>query len=687
MSRRRKGVPDRGGSERTITKGNTMIKQISLVMAVGLVAACGGGGSESSNPFVEPPVVIDEPSVVIEPPVVIEPIEPPVVKSQMSRPSDCLTVGTSTGDPLRKYVTCDGVLISHGVSYPYDADNTEIALIDILVVFDTKMTDLDGLTKEEFVQREFDFANKVFVDSGVFIELQVAGIEMVTVAAGDLRKQYSTFTKGYGEFRNLNVLQQQYNADYAFLFKDRETNAIACGVAVLHPVRDELRQRRGITQCYQGDTFNETEATRYYERAGDTFVHEVGHLFGLEHDVDSATYDPVFQYSYGYALPNSYGTIMSYSDKGTGRFSDPTQYFIIPETGNSVSLGTVEADAVSHLNRVRYYMSQLHEGIAVPEAVPPAEPRPPRTPVETDTCGDTPENVFCGVPFSPNALATNVDEEMPITTPAGKIHASRFTTAGSIDTSGAMRWHSPSWADQSQANVWISKVAGGDPVGEHCTDAGSSIIDVVYGYEETQYDRCVLEQGQDYYVNFEYTTSDYSSSMIQTVNTIPGVPHTPVPEWNGDNYDIPVSVIESRSRTDELLTTPSKQGVVSSKLEMGSNAAAYGEFVWHPVPGDKLNPRLDVWISTTPNGPAIDDVYGAFYRGVLVEKIKWSSTPMNSRVYLEPYGVYYINMKSSEYREEATRVDRWVRTLTRTTTTEPLPVFNNASDDIKICLF
>ena len=190
-------------------------------------------------------------------------------------------------------------------------------------------------------------------------------------------------------------------------------------------------------------------------------------------------------------------------------------------------------DAVDHLNRVRYYMSQLHEMFdsgdyptappvaPTPEPVPPAEPRPPRTPVETDTCGDTPENVFCGVPFSPNALATNVDEEMPITIPAGKIHASRFFTAGSIGTYGAMRWHSPSWADQSQANVWISKVAGGDPVGEHCTDIGSSIIDVVYGYEETQYNRCVLEQGQEYYANFQYT-SDYSSSMIQTVNTKPG---------------------------------------------------------------------------------------------------------------------------------------------------------------------
>ena len=51
MSRRRKGVPDRGGSERTVRhkKESTMIKQISLVMAIGLVAACGGGGGSGDD--------------------------------------------------------------------------------------------------------------------------------------------------------------------------------------------------------------------------------------------------------------------------------------------------------------------------------------------------------------------------------------------------------------------------------------------------------------------------------------------------------------------------------------------------------------------------------------------------------------------------------------------------------------
>jgi hypothetical protein len=302
-----------------------------------------------------PPAVEPEPPAVEIPPELLP-------SAQMDAPPECGTTATATGDTDRGYITCDGVPITDFVSYPHD-DSTDIAIIKMLAVVDLNLTDedMDGMDHRAFVQRELDHANKVFKDSGVYIELELADVTGVYVADGDLRRQYKHFTEGTEEFYEVERWQKQRFADYSFLFKKRYDDAIACGVAVLDAVRDESGQRRGITQCYQGDTFQSTEASRYFERAAETFVHEIGHMLGLEHDIASATYTPAFSFSYGHLLGESYGTIMSYSDKGVGRFSDPTQYVLLPEMGFAVPLGTQAADAVAHLNRVRYYMSQLHE--------------------------------------------------------------------------------------------------------------------------------------------------------------------------------------------------------------------------------------------------------------------------------------------------------------------------------------
>ena len=322
---------------------------------------------------------------------------------QMSEPTSCPATPTDTGHPWYDYVTCDGVLQSTSVDFAYDPDNTETAIIDLLAVVDTNLTesDTDGLSYTEFVQRELDFANKVFADSGVYIRLRLISMQEVDVADGDLRRQYDAFFNAKAEFEDLDTWQQQADADIAFLFKRIPDKPIACGVASLDATRG-LVNSRGITQCYQNSVFQESAATRYYERAHETFTHEIGHLLGLQHHFGDHTGPGIFEYSFGYLLPEynaqsdnpnyagvwgGYGTIMSYSDLATGRFSDIFSYILIPETGQSVPLGTnggcfclipVQEQqpptyAVEHLNRVRYVMSQLSEhdhDVAFSPAVP-----------------------------------------------------------------------------------------------------------------------------------------------------------------------------------------------------------------------------------------------------------------------------------------------------------------------------
>jgi len=312
---------------------------------------------------------------------------------QMEKPEDCPTVATFTGDSRYNYMTCDGIKQNSSVSFPYQPTEEQVgrAIIDMLVVFDSNMTEeeRDGMTVKEFVDRQFYEANHTFMISGAYVLLRVADIIMVDVSEGDLYRQYTAFFNGSYEFEGINTWQREANADLAFLFKKRHNDPVACGVASLDATRG-LENSRGITQCFHNSVFQEYSSTRYYERAHETFVHEVGHLLGLQHAWEDARTSGIFEYSYGYNIPgynpqadnpdyegtyDGYGTIMSYADLPTGRFSDRDETCEIPETGQEVVLGTdggcfcldreedqpPPTDSVESLQRVRWQMSQLNE--------------------------------------------------------------------------------------------------------------------------------------------------------------------------------------------------------------------------------------------------------------------------------------------------------------------------------------
>ena len=317
---------------------------------------------------------------------------------QMSQPEDCPTTASDTGDSRYGYLTCDGVKQRSSVSFPYDPDQHETAVIDMLVVFDTAITeeDRDGMTIEEFVDKQIFESNHMYISSGTKTLVRRAGIKLVEVAPGDLYRQYAAFFNGRYEFNGLDDWQIEAEADIAFLFKKKPENPIACGVANLDATRG-IDKTRGITQCFHNSVFQENATTRYYNRAHETFAHEIGHLLGAQHEFEDADTPGIFEYSFGYNLPGpnpqkdnpeyegiygGYGTIMTYADLPTGRFSDYDTNCIFPDdeeageyAGQSVTMGTTggcwcvlpeeeqppPTNNAETIERTRYIMSQLHE--------------------------------------------------------------------------------------------------------------------------------------------------------------------------------------------------------------------------------------------------------------------------------------------------------------------------------------
>ena len=128
---------------------------------------------------------------------------------------------------------------------------------------------------------------------------------------------------------------------------------------------------------------------------------------------------------------------------------------MIPETGEMVVLGAGgTASAVRHLNRVRYYMSQLHEmgtseGSSRPQPTP-VQPKPPVVDRGLD------------YPLPAEALSTGVDDVQTVVIPVGRTTSTPFST--DVPASGAFWWVAPPGYASASQDVWVSLEPAGPPV-------------------------------------------------------------------------------------------------------------------------------------------------------------------------------------------------------------------------------
>jgi hypothetical protein len=212
--------------------------------------------------------------------------------------------------------------------------------IDVMVVWTPAAEAASGgrAAMESLALNSVANANLVYRNSGVNAQLnlvhatQVDWVETPTSITTDLTAIRSV---GDGKLEEVHALRTQYGADVVSLFGEGYRNSGACGVGGLMST---------VSTSFASYAFNVVDRTCAVGNL--SFVHEVGHNQGLQHDPANATTAPSYTYAYGYQDPSGlFRTVMAYG--GAVRIaymSSPTNFY------NGIVTGAAGQDNVRALN-------------------------------------------------------------------------------------------------------------------------------------------------------------------------------------------------------------------------------------------------------------------------------------------------------------------------------------------------
>jgi hypothetical protein len=228
-----------------------------------------------------------------------------------------------------------------GMWYTPDSDRS-ITYVDIFFYFDQNI----GGNAKSFIDAEISHANEIFRRSGVYVRLNLVGYELVDVPVENANETIRKMDAKIGVFSNLDANRRRTNADMVHTFVTQDTRRMQCGVGYLggYKGRWDYRDNLGVTVCH----------------GGETFVHEIAHNFGSDHEDSNAGAGFHFWYSLGYNVRKQTGfdhisTVMSYGSAEVGVFSNPD----LSCKGQPCGVAE-QADNARSLNQVRKWIAKAN---------------------------------------------------------------------------------------------------------------------------------------------------------------------------------------------------------------------------------------------------------------------------------------------------------------------------------------
>ncbi len=200
------------------------------------------------------------------------------------------------------------------------------SVVNVLLLYTSEMERSYGSKIEAKLRYFVDLGNTVLRNSRINTRLNIVSIEKFDTADTNESTDITFALSNLAASTYVNELRDRYGADIVTLFRVYKGGG-ACGLGYT-PIG--LPENLDIYFDYlvvelAKSAFNVVEVGAYgkYYCLDYTYIHEVGHNFGCQHDRDNAGRGGAYSYSYGYDIPGIFATVMSYKSPTIPYFSNP----------------------------------------------------------------------------------------------------------------------------------------------------------------------------------------------------------------------------------------------------------------------------------------------------------------------------------------------------------------------------